>query len=271
MIKQIVVLLLSSMLLHLQAAPDSQQQAQMVSKYYPKNMLNDSNKFSSPDQIRDSFEINIESMPTKKILNRKDRYSAIVNDIFDAEILAKPLVKQLKTMDTLYSHPNFISVIKFPPSVIINQASTTIPMSHFSFSENLLQFSINRNAPMGNIVITAFDKEIGKNKVFNFIVKKYSNTSSAKYDNEYGLYATNDGEFLSLSVFYTQIQKVDEIKILQKYVELNGLQALKKQFTKHGDFETLLLDGVPVFITRDDKNGNISYYDINFRISIGGN
>lgn len=249
------------------SAPNKQQEEPSI--LYPLNMTKESQVFSSPEQIKSHFEINIDEMAVKKVQNRKERYEAIMDDVFDAEILSQPLVKKLKTMDTLYAHPSFISLIKLPIGMKIVSAKTAMAMEDFTYSENILTFSPKKNAQMGNIIITAFDSEVQKNKVFNFIVKKYSN-NEAKYDKEYGLYATNNGEFLSLTIFYTQIQKVDEIKLLQKYVEVNGLKTFKKQFEKNGDTESILLDGVPIFITRDDHNGNISYYDMDFRITIGG-
>lgn len=237
--------------------------------FIPKNMLQDSANFTTPEQIKNKFEINIDQMTVKKVLNRKDRYSSILDDLFDAEVLSKEIIKPLKTMDTIYSHPSFISLVKFPPGIKINSAKTTTKMTEFSFSENILMFSLDKQSSVGNIVITAFDREIKKNKVFNFIVKKYSNNNT-KFDNEYGYYATSSGEFLSLSTFYTQMQTINPVKLLQKYVQLNGLQYFKEQFKNDGSKEILLINGVPISIVRDEKNGLIEYYDMNFQINIGG-
>ena len=130
-----------------------------------------------------------------------------------------------------------------------------------------MTFSMEKDAKMGNIVLTAYDRISKVNKIFNFIVKKYAN-NNIRLDNEYGLYATNKGDFLSLTTFYKEV-KVDRIKLLDKYIALNGVDYFKKKFNKNGNYETLLVDGVPVYIIRDEQNGRISFFGMNFRVQIG--
>jgi len=234
----------------------------------PSEMIGTS-QFTDPAKLRGRFEINIDALNVKKIANRRDRYTSIMEGSYDAEILMRPLVKPLMSIDTIYAHPSFISTIIFPANYEIIDAKTNIQTLDFTRNQNIITLSPAPASTMGNIVITAFDHTTKRNSLFSILVKKYAR-KSLQFDNEFGLYATNEGEFLSLMNVYHDIQKIDELKLLERYVRLNGEAVFEEVFGRDGNVESLIVDGVPVFIERNEQMGNIRFFNKRFRISVGG-
>lgn len=214
------------------------------------------------------FKINIDDVSTKRIDNRYKRYKAIMNDTYDMKILLKPLVVPLMNVYTIYGHHNFISTLIFPDSFKIISATTTIPMKQFTYSKNVLMLSPKKDTDIGNIVITAYDYETKVNKIFNFMFKPYSLTS-LKFDTEYGMYATDVGDFFSFTTKFVQMPNINPVKVLQKYIETFGINKFNKVFSKNGYYDSVLIDNIPVYIIRDEEDGNIVYFNKKFRISIG--
>jgi len=233
---------------------------------FPNTLL--SKNYQKKQYYTNDYELNINSLTAKKVFNRIHRYKAIMNNTYDLKLLLKPLVKPLSNIDTIYLHPNFITTIIFPKSFIIQSADAGIPLTKFSFSQNLLKIMPKRGDDIGNMVVTCYDLATHTNKVFNFILKPYV-LRNLKIDNDYGMYATDEGSFFSFTIKYVEKVKVNPIKILEKYVDVFGLKHFNKVFSKNGSYDALLIDNVPVYIIRDDIQGNIYYFNKKFRISIG--
>jgi len=212
--------------------------------------------------------INNNSLYTKRLINRYRRFKAIINDSYDMKILLKPLVLPLFNIETIYLHPNFVSTITFPASFKILSAQTTMHMKVFQYQNNLLLLSPIRGNDIANLVITAYDNQTKQNKVFNFLLKPYSLTL-LKYDTKYGMYATDFGDYLSFNIKFVEKVNINPINILEKYVEVFGLKHFRKVFSKNGYYDSILINHIPIYITRDDVQGNIIYDNKKFRISIG--
>jgi hypothetical protein len=236
-------------------------------KDFPNTVLKDY-KYTNQNYYVDKYKINIDNVTAKKILNRIRRYKAIMNDTYEMKILLKPLVKPLSNVDVVYLHPNFISTLIFPSSFKITSAQTSIKMNLFTYSQNLMEIKPLKGNDIGNMVVTAYDMKNKQNKIFNFILKPYS-LKNLNYDTEYGMYATEDGAFFSLTTKFVEKVDVNPVEVLEKYVDVNGLDTLNKVFNKNGAYDSILIDNVPIYITRDDIQGNIEYFNKKFRISIG--
>jgi len=233
---------------------------------FPNTLLN--KNYPKKQYYTDDYELNINSLTAKRVFNRMHRYKSIMNNTYDLKLLLKPLIEPLANVNVVYLHPNFITTLIFPKSFIIQSADAGIPLAKFSFSQNLLQIMPKRGDDIGNMVITCYDLATHTNKVFNFVLKPYV-LRNLKIDNDYGMYATDEGSFFSFTIKYVEKIKVNPVKVLEKYVEIFGLKHFNKVFNKNGNYDALLINNVPVYIIRDDKQGNIYYFNKKFRISIG--
>jgi hypothetical protein len=236
---------------------------------FPNVYMNENN-FSNQKYYVDRYQLNINNLSTKKVYEKYRRYKSIMNNTYDIQLLLKPLIKPLMNIETIYGHPNFISTIVFPKGYKIISAQTTYPFKVFSFSNNLLTLSPKKDSDItiGNIVITAYDSNTGQNKIFNFIFKPYSLTS-LKYDTKYGTYATPYGEFFSFYIKFVDNININPVKVIEKYISVFGKRHFNYVFRKNGYYDAILINNIPVYITRDDVQGDIEYEGKKFRISFG--
>jgi hypothetical protein len=236
-------------------------------KDFPNTLLKTYN-YKSGNYYVDTYKMNIDNTTAKRVLNRMNRYRAIMNDSYEMKILLKPLVNPLTNISVVYLHPNFISTIIFPASFKITSAQNSLKMNLFTYSQNLIELKPLKGNDIGNMVVTAYDKKTKQNKIFNFILKNYS-FKDLTYDKEYGMYAIENGSFFSLTNKFVEKININPIKILQKYVEVNGLKKFNQVFAKNNSYDSILIDNVPIYITRDDIQGSIEYFNKKFRITIG--
>ena len=225
-------------------------------------------RFQNSKDYIDEFKININPNAVYQGFNQLKRYRSLMNQTFNPKILFKPLIKPLSNIDIVYMHPRFITTLLFPNSIKIISAFSSEQMNFLKFSKNLLMIKPLANDGVGNLIITAYDSKTHQNKIFNFIIKPFF-PENLKIDTIYGYYTAPSGAFLSLNVKYVENINLTPIEVINKIVNLWGEKKFNKIFAKNGSIFALTINHIPVYIKRDDLQGNIYAFKKKFIVKIG--
>lgn len=234
---------------------------------FPASELKNEN-FQNKSAYVDQFKINLNAKSVYQGFNAFKRYRSLMNLTFNPHILFKPLIKPLSSIDIIYIHPRFISTILFPETIKIISAYTSEKMNFLQYSDNLLMIKPTADDGIGNLIITAYDKKNRKNKLFNFIIKPFF-PKNIMLDTAYGYYTAPNGAFLSLTVKYVENINLTPIKALNKIINLLGSKKFNRIFSKNGSIFAVIINHIPVYIKRDDKQGNIYAFKKKFIVKIG--
>lgn len=216
---------------------------------------------TSPQILKDRFELGISPNFTKNVIKNKDRYSRVLTETIDTNLLADSVVKQIKNTDILYLHPHFMTTIAFPVDTEILYASSSLTMDKFDMAQNLLIIQPPKDFTNANILVTFRDEY--KTYYTNIIVQKY--TQYIYKDNKLKHYVIDDN-YLSLNYNYVRNVEYSPIEILKTYFRLNGDKILK-EFRQDGYYDIILIGGVSFYITRDSRFGTIDYKNMRFNVS----
>ena len=228
---------------------------------YPFDTKSENLRFSNPQILKDRFELNLNENFAKTVSIKKDRYSKIMTETLDVNLLIDTSVRQIRNTDVLYIHPHFLTTINFPfgTEIIYAKASTDIEV--FDFSQNLLMIQPPKDFVNGNLLVTYRDNE--RTYYTNIIIQKY--TQVIFRDEFFNKYVIDDN-YLSLNYQYVREIEYNPIDILKKYFALNGDDSIKL-FKKNGDYDVILLNGVSFYIIQDSSFGTIDYKNKRFKIS----
>ncbi len=243
--------------------PDTQVSADpgSVSALYP---LDRRPGFQSktPELLQDEFEMNIDRETVNRVLKQQRRYERIVSGIHDVAFLQKPITKPFSAVDTIYVTTEYITTIVFPKGLKVTYADTGESFDINKFDQNALWFQPKRNFQGTNMVVGLTDGN--QNYVVNIMIEKYLPGNIVK-DNIEERYLSC-GEYISTMIRYINPPKIASIEILKKYFSLFGENSIKK-FKKNGAFDVITIGGMPFYIIRDDRRGDIVYENVSFRIS----
>jgi hypothetical protein len=216
------------------------------------------------ETLKNKFEIESDESIFQKTINSRDKYNKLLNETIHLDYMLNPETRPLKSIDTLYIHPNHITTIVLPLDMELKTAKASFQTDVFELNENTVLIKPNRDFNTGNIVVTATNKN--KNYVFNFILRKIE-VSFVSFDSDYNKYLI-ENNYLSLIYQYERKKTEDKFEILQKYIQVNDIKSydLDKVFQKEGDFDILMSNGIAYYIIKDSRFGEINYADINFRI-----
>jgi hypothetical protein len=236
---------------------------QAITPAYPTETIQDNLRFTSPQILKDRFELNINDNFAKGVVDKKDRYSKILTETLDLNLLIDASVKQLKNTDVIYIHPHFITTITLPEGTEIVYVKSSSDMDTFNFSNNLLFLQPSKDFVNGNMLITFRDN---KNTYYtNVIIQKYS--QQVYKDGAFNKYVIDDN-YLSLNYRYVWNIKYSPIEVIKKYFQLNG-DKIVSAFKRDGDYDVILLNGTTFYITRDSAFGQVDYKDVRFNVSQG--
>lgn len=243
--------------------PDTQVAADSgsVSTLYP---LDRRPGFQSktPELLQDEFEMNIDKEIVNRVLKQQRRYERIISGIHDVAFLQKPITKPFSAVDTIYVTTEYITTIVFPKGLKISSSDVGEGFDINKFDQNVLWFQPKRNFQGTNMIVGLTDGN--QNYVVNIMLEKYLPGNIVK-DNIEERYLSC-GEYISTMIRYINPPKIRPIEILKKYFSLFGDNSIKK-FKKNGAFDVITINGMPFYIIRDDRRGDIVYENVSFRIS----
>lgn len=214
----------------------------------------DKSKLDTPKDVQKKrFMLKPNPKIVKKLRKDLERRKNILDGTLDIAILQKPIIKPLKTIDTLYLHSNFITTIIFPKSLTITKAGASFETREFSHSQNTLLLQPTNNARNGNIVISLSDGK--KNYMMTIFVKQYFPEDNCEVKGE-NYKCSND--YLATIIKYKKERKLTmdfKLQLLQDYLNLHGIKKLS--IPKNLDYLVLKKNEKTYYIVRDDEFGNI--------------
>lgn len=239
-----VRIVISTILLILVKAVAAEDSISGYSDYVPY----DKKKLSTPKKVLEVRTIlDIDETQANEIEKKTDRAESILDGTISINILQEPLLKPLKTIDTIYLHPSFLTTLIFPKHYKISDATTSFKFNVFEFDNNVIRVQPNPRVS-GNIAISLSDNKA--NYSLTIFVKKYIANIDCK-ETETG--CKND--YLAVVIRYKENNTIDPFKIIEDYLLLNQKHKLViSQNLEHVSFSK---GGETYYIIRDDEFGTI--------------
>ena len=199
------------------------------------------------------FKLDIDLDESIEINKKIDRQKDILEGTLDVSVLQKPLIKVLKTIDTLYLHPSYISTIVLPKQLKVVTCLPSFETANFHFSENMIRLQPSKNAQSGNISISLTDGV--KNYTMNVFVKRYFKDDKC-IDNGNNYICSQD--YLSTLIRYVPSRTLTtdaKLQIVEEYLSLS--KKTKIDIKKNLDYLTIQKGNEVFYIIRDDEFGDV--------------
>jgi hypothetical protein len=184
-----------------------------ISKEFPRNPSD-----PSPDFIKKNrFELGIDKNKVDLIRRQEKRYREILDGTYDISILQNPVFKVLKTVDTMYLHPNYTTLIILPKKYLITYGHASFKTKLFKISNNIVSVQPNRKFQDGNMVFYISDKR--ENFVISINVREYFvNLNCTKL---YGNYKCSNEYFSTIYKYYnepnvTLDERIEIVRVAKK-------------------------------------------------------
>lgn len=223
----------------------------------------DKSKLSNPPMVnKNRFELSIDSNVVNKTQRDIEKRESMLDGTLNLSVLQKPLTRVLKTIDTLYLHPSYLTTIIMPKQTRINTALASFTTKEFSYNENVLILQPSLDARNGNVILSLSD---GKNNyMITLFIKHYFPELNCK---EAGSNYKCMNDYLTTTIKYVAQEKLTTIKkfeIIEEYLKISKKE--KIEIVENLSFVTLQKNGVTYYIIRDDEFGDISKSGISLTI-----
>lgn len=176
---------------------------------YPRNT-----SFNAPDFVKKArFELNVDKDKIDLVKMKEKRYRELLDGTYDISILQNPVFKVLKTVDTLYLHPNYTTLLILPKNYEITYGHSSFETKLFKISNNIISVQPNRKFQDGNMIFYLTNKE--NNFVISLNVREYF--KNLKCINTYGNYKCADEYFSTIYKYYEEpnVDLSDSIEIVR--------------------------------------------------------
>jgi len=214
----------------------------------------DKSKENIPPYVQEKrFKLDLDLDETIELNKKIDRQKDILEGTLDISVLQKPLIKVLKTIDTLYLHPSYISTIVLPSQLKVVTCLPSFDTANFDYSDNLIRLQPSKNAQNGNISISLTDGK--RNYTMNIFVKRYFKDDKC-IDNGNNYLCSQD--YLSTMIKYVPPRKLTtntKLQIVEEYLALT--KKTKIEIKRNLDYLTLQKGNEVFYIIRDDEFGDI--------------
>lgn len=217
--------------------------------------------FSSNWRIN-RFKANLDRDVAEDIREKRTAYHKTMRGTYDLNMKMEPIIKPFSTIDEIYITSEFTTTIMFPPDYTVVGAISSAKMPLNKFSSNTLYILPSRDFIEGSLTVSLTSGD--QNIVMNIILRRYMNSMANGGD--YEIKYANDKQFVSTMIVYRDIPNVDVRTILETYYALKGPSA-RNNFDEDGNYDVFTYDGIPYYVIRDDKFGEIEWDGINYKIS----
>ena len=209
-------------------------------------------------QIR--FLENINDRKVENTQKRILRTNDILDGVYHVEILQKPIVRPLKTIDTIYTHPSFLTTLIFPKGMEVIRPRASFDTKVFEFNGNIIQLQPLANSKQGNITLFLSDGK--QNHAVTIFIKRFLPRDYLKTKKQDSPMKKND--YLATVIKYKQTQKIDAFAIIEEYQRLFNVN--KITIKKNLDYVTFSKNGETYYIIRDDEFGDIFKDGLSLRV-----
>jgi len=231
--------------------------------------------------VRDRFEIKTgkRSSAYKDTQFKQHERVKVLNEVFDPMILMTPVVRTIRSVDSIGISPAFLTQILFPHEMSITGTNVSFETALLKHSANSLLIQPKADTFfMGNVIVYLTDGK--KNYMSTIFMERYYR-DDCEEDKESSSYvcrrkrersggASGSGKYAyvynNLSAVYQYIEpkKLGDLEALFYYEKMNRkLLNIKKE----GEFVLMNYDGVLYRITRDEVNGGIMYRNKMYRVT----
>jgi len=242
------VIIIMSILIPLNA----QQMNQSSSPYkFNGDMPFDKSKLDKPKIVqKNRFELNLNPKEVYQIENKIKTKKNILDGVYGINICQSPIFKPLKTITTIYLHPNFISTLIFPEKYKINsKPQVSFPLKVFEYDSNTIRVRPATDTTQGNIVLSLTDGI--KNYSLTIFYKRYIPNINCTKD------ANNNCKNTAFAtvIKFVAHDSFNPFKIIEEYMLLHKVDKLKIE--NNLGYVTLSKDGETYYIIRDNEFGTI--------------
>jgi len=212
----------------------------------------DKSKLNQPKVVqKNRFEMNLNPNEVYQIRKKIEKKKNILDGVYKVNIMQNPIFKPLKTITTVYLHPNFISTLIFPKKYKINsKPQVSFPVKVFEYDSNTIRIRPSEDTTQGNIVLSLTDGI--KNYSLTIFYKRYIPNINCTKD------ANNKCRNTALATvikFVAGTPYYNPFKIIEEYMLLHNIKKLN--IDKNLGYVTLSKGDETYYIIRDDEFGTI--------------
>jgi len=211
----------------------------------------DKRKISQPKIVQKTrFELNMNTEEVNAIQRKMQKKIEMLDGVAGMNILQNPVFKPLKTVTTIYLHPNFITTLIFPKQFkIANKPRVSFPTKVFEYDTNTVRIRPTTSMRVGNMTLALSDGK--KNYSITIFYKRYIPDLEC---NKKG-YSDCKNNFLATVIRFTKARKIDPFDIIEEYQKLHNISKIK--IDKNHGYLIFSKDGQTYYIIRDDEFGTI--------------
>jgi hypothetical protein len=215
------------------------------------DMPYDKSKLSQPKIVQQNrFELNLNEKEVYDIHTKVQKKQDILDGVAGINILQSPMFKPLKTVSTIYLHPNFITTLIFPDNLkIAGKPRIAFLAKVFEFDNNTMRIRPDRSSTSGNIVLTLTDGQ--RNYSLTIFHKRYIPDLECTKDPQSDCKNTH----LATVIKFIKAKKFNPFNIIEEYQTLHNISRIV--IKKNLDYLTFSKGSETYYIIRDDEFGTI--------------
>lgn len=224
-------------------AQEQAQQSQTSNRNNNRNNKQNNSLEELTDLKKNQFYLNLDKEKIKEVQDKDKEIQEAFDGFSQKEINYKPMIRPISSMDSISLHPYFTTTLLLPSGSIIAHIDSSVPMAVLKYENNAIMIRPNSNFRVANLTIIY--KLEDKNQVLNILATFYEKNKEL--------------DKLNLVYAYSNIQKLDDLEVINAYIRENGKFPTKKH-------SYIQINDVTYRIVEDDKYGNIFVNQKKYRV-----
>lgn len=195
------------------------------------------------DLKENEFYLNLKEEEIEDIRNKNDNIQQAFDGFSQKEINYKPVIRPIVSMDSISLHPYFTFSLLLPAGSVISHVDSSQAMAVLKFENNAVMIRPNSDFKVANFTILYKLGE--KNHILNILATLYKKNEEL--------------DKLNLVYSYENVQKIDDLKVIEAYIrENNGMPKQKYSYIQ--------IDDISYRIVEDNEYGNIFINNKKYRV-----
>lgn len=199
------------------------------------------------DLVVKRFYLNMNPGEVKSVIRKDDRNREILDRFDTAKMNHKPVVLPISSIVEASVHPYFSTSFMLPPGSVISYAEASEEAEVLKHDQNILTYRPKKDFSVCNITVVYSLN--GKNQLINLLLRRFDEKELK-------------GDQINLIYAFRDIQKLDDLKVIEIYAKEYGYLPKKK-------FNYIYIDDMLYRIVKDDKYGDIMIAGNKYRVDNG--
>ncbi len=199
------------------------------------------------DLVVKRFYLDMHPSEIKSVIRKDDKTKEILDRFDTAKMNHKPVVLPISSMVETSVHPYFSTTFILPAGAVISYAEASETPEILKHDQNILTYRPKKDFTVCNIPIVYSLN--GQNRLINLLVRRFDEKELK-------------GDQINLVYAFRDVQKLDDLKVIEIYAKEYGYLPKKK-------FNYIYIDDVLYRIVKDDKYGNVMIAGNKYRVSNG--